>query len=157
MKYKYLFPITTLLSCFTLTVSAQFDSISLRKNCNLNWKKIFTNVTHTPSPKGNFNALVMNHGAIKEAMYSANKSQDSLVIRFIVKKDGSICNPLFIDSSNNLMKSAVLNLLYQSIPWQAGTYDGGQMLDVFVTMKMIFNYDPSNKALTAKVSFLEPH
>ena len=78
------------------------------------------------------------------------------MVRLIVKRDGRICNLIFIHSSGNAMQSAVSKLLYQSIPWQAGANDGRRLLNVLGTIKLLFNYDQPNRGLTAKASYVKP-
>ena len=134
-----------------------FDSLFLSKECNLNKEqlgKIFTKVEISAAFPGGFNkwfdfanSNFDFENVIHQLGDTVNNFEDSIIVRFIVERNGTLCGFKF-QAGNPILVQPTLRLLRLSPPWIPGIY-GGRLLNSYRILRIdvIINRKQSIKTI----------
>ncbi len=136
-----------------------FDSLLLSKECNLDKEelgKIFTKLEiYAEFPggiqkwfdfaKANFDFMYV----VEQLGDTVQYFEDSIIVKFIVARNGTICNINF-KKGNPILTDPTIKLLKYSPNWRPGVH-GGRLLNSYRTLKLNILIDKKENKKTIKV------
>lgn len=135
-----------------------FDTLLLSNECNLDKKqsgKIFTKLEIYAEFAGGFQKWFAFANRNFDFDYVANNLsdavtifQDSIIVKFIVARNGTVCNIKF-QKGNPLLTGPIQKLLESSPNWKPGTI-GGRQLNSYRTLRIDVFIDKSRHEKSIK-------
>ena len=163
-RFSFLYLFLTLFSCTGLGQigehknSYDFDMLLLSKECHLDKEqlgRIFTRLEIYAEFPGGFkkwfdfaNTNFDFDYVAKNLSDTVNIFQDSIVVKFIVARNGKICNIKF-QKGNTLLTEPTLKLLKSSSNWKPGV-NGGRLLNSYRTLRIDVFIDNSRHQKSIK-------
>jgi len=129
------------------------DSSELFGNCLSDSIPTFHFVNHPPSFKGDFGKFINSH-IDKNKLFldkTAEIKMDSVFVKFLVAKNGSLCRFRFVNSPTESLKQLIVKVFLSTPNWQPGTHDGGRFLNTYSQMLIIITTNLKTRSIHTNI------
>jgi hypothetical protein len=132
------------------------DSTKLFGNCLSDSISTFHFVNHPPHFKGDLEDFITSRFDVQKLLLESKSDSktDSILIKFLVTRNGDLCRFRFLNSPTDYLREAVIKTFLQMPNWEPGTHDGGRLLNVYSQILLVVTTNPNTKSTQTSIYYI---